>query len=80
MIPKTYECYKPILELLADGKEHTSSEVKEHVAKYFKVTDDERKILTSRGKRRLFDKIVLFAITHLRKARAIENARRGSTK
>jgi len=80
MIPVYEECYRPILEFLADGKEHTSSEVKEHVAKYFKVTDDERKILTPSGKCQLFDNRVLWAITYLRKARAIENARWGAYK
>ncbi len=39
MLPKTYECYKPILELLADGKEHTREEIIEHLARYFNVTE-----------------------------------------
>ena len=74
MLPKTYECYKPILELLADGKEHTKEEIIEHLAKYFNVTEEERKMRLQSGNDFIFNNRLGYAIFDLRKALAIENS------
>jgi len=73
MLPKTYECYKPILELLADGKEHTKEEIIEHLAKYFNVTEEERRMRLQSGNDFIFINRVGWSIFHLRRASVIEN-------
>jgi len=72
MIPKTFECYKPILELLADGKEHTIKDIIEHLTKYFNVTEEERRMRLASGNDFIFINRVRWAIFHLRRASAIE--------
>lgn len=74
MLPKTYECYKPILELLADGKEHTREEIIEHLARYFNVTEYERRMRLQSGNDFIFINRIGWAIFHLRKASAMENS------
>jgi restriction system protein len=74
MLPKTYECYKPILELLADGKEHTREEIIEHLARYFNVTEEERRMRLQSGNDFIFINRIGWAIFHLRKASAMENS------
>ncbi|MDM7320267.1 MAG: restriction endonuclease [Fervidobacterium sp.] len=74
MLPKTYECYKPILELLADGKEHTREEIIEHLARYFNVTEQERRMRLQSGNDFIFINRIGWAIFHLRKASAMENS------
>ncbi|WP_448376876.1 restriction endonuclease [Fervidobacterium sp.] len=74
MIPKTCECYKPILELLADGKEHTKEEIIDYLAKYFNVTEEERRMRLQSGNDFIFINRVGWAIFRLRQASAMENS------
>jgi len=41
-IPKFQETMLPLLQYLEDGKEHSLSDINEHLASYFKLTDEEK--------------------------------------
>jgi len=47
MIPESTKFQYPVLQLLADGKEHSSNEIKAYVINKFSISDDEKLILTS---------------------------------
>src|SRR5205085_4520312 len=67
----------PFLQFAADGKEHELSQVTEHIANYFKLTDEERnELLPSGNQTRLFNRVG-WCRTHLKNARLIEYVRRG---
>lgn len=80
MIPKFYECMKPMLEFLKDGKVHTMKEVGEHLEKHFGLTKEEREELLPSGKQTVFENRVGWAKTYLHKARLVDVPERGSVK
>ncbi len=67
----------PLLELLADGEEHTSSELVEALALRFGLTDDERNELLPSGKQERFLNRASWARSYLKRALLIENTGRG---
>ncbi len=67
----------PLLELLADGEEHTSSELVEALALRFGLTDDERNELLPSGKQERFLNRVSWARSYLKRALLVENTGRG---
>jgi restriction system protein len=77
MIPKFWEIFKPMLEFLSDQKIHSMSEVEEYLAKYFKLTEEERKKLLPSGKQELFKNRIGWAKTYLYKAKLIDTPERG---
>jgi restriction system protein len=42
MMPTFYEIFKPLLEFLKDGKVHSMDQVKEYIANYFKLSEEEK--------------------------------------
>jgi restriction endonuclease Mrr len=48
-IPKTKETMAPILDVLADGREHLDEEIQEGVAWHFQVTKKEREVRLKNG-------------------------------
>jgi restriction system protein len=67
----------PLLEFAGDRKEHALSEAIEPLAKYFNLTDTERKELLPSGKQPIFDNRVGWSRTHLKKAVLLEYPSRG---
>lgn len=47
MIPESTKFQFPVLQLLADGKGHSSNEIKAYVINKFSISDDEKLIMTS---------------------------------
>lgn len=41
-IPNYQECMKPVLSFLSDKKDHTVTEIDEHIAQVFNLTDEEK--------------------------------------
>ncbi len=68
MIPDYQSLMLPLLEKLADKKEHVFRDLVEELAVDFKVSEDERKELLPSGTQRIFDNRVGWARTYLKKA------------
>jgi len=66
----------PLMEFISDKKEHSFREIVEHLAKKFKLTEDERKELLSSGQQPLFDNRVGWSRTYLKKAGLLDSPRR----
>ena len=74
IMPNRSELQTKILEYLKDEKFHNVSTVTDEMAKYFGITDTERKELTPIAKRPKFDVVVRWAVSELRQAMLLENA------
>lgn len=77
-IPKYDEMYRALLECLADMQPHKSKDIKDAIASSLHVTPEERQILLSSGRQRLFDNRVAWASSYLSKAELIERPVRGT--
>ena len=73
MIPDYQSLMLPLLEKLADKREHVFRDLVEELAVDFKVSEDERKELLPSGTQRIFDNRVGWARTYLKKAELIES-------
>lgn len=77
MIPKYHEIMKPLLESIKDAKVYDIKDVKERMANYFQLTDEERRLLLQSGQQTIFDNRVGWAKTYLLKAVLISSPSRG---
>lgn len=68
MIPDYQSIMLPLLEIAGDKKEHMLQEVRDSLAKYFKLTEAERVRLLSKSKHQIFSNRVGWARTYLKKA------------
>ena len=68
MIPDFQSIMLPLLKITGDKKEHTLQEVRDSLAKYFKLTEEERSKLLSKSKQKMFANKVGWARTYLKKA------------
>ena len=76
MIPDYQTAMLPTLLGLADGQIHTASELRDHVAKQFQVTEAELRELVPSGQKTLFSDRVSWAITYMKKAGLLEAPKR----
>jgi restriction system protein len=76
-IPDYQSCMLPLLKFYGDGQEHTNRESIDSLAEYFKITDDERRMMLPSGVQGLFDNRVNWARTYMKKAAVIESPKRG---
>lgn len=76
-IPSFQDFMLPLLELLQDGKAHKMSEVREELAKYFDITEEEKKILLPSGRQEVYKNRIGWAGTYLYNAGLIEKLGRG---
>ena len=67
----------PLLSHYNDGMEHSNRETIDSLAKYFKLTDEERAMLLPSGRQEIFTNRVGWAKTHLNHAELLGSARRG---
>ena len=77
MIPDFQTIMRPMLELAADGKEHSIGEARERLAEEFGLTDEDRKLLLPSGKQSKFTNRVAWARVYLGQAGALESPKRG---
>ncbi len=78
-IPKFEDIFLPFLKNLENNRVHTLKDVKEKLAKVFKLTKKERDEQVSSGSRR-FDNRVAWAKAHLLKASLVSSPERGKIK
>jgi restriction system protein len=75
-VPDFQSIMLPLMQLASDGNEHSFRESVECLAKFFKLSEDDRKELLPSGQMRLFDNRVGWTKTHLLKAGLLEAPRR----
>jgi restriction system protein len=75
-IPDYQSFMRPVLALVADGKEHDSKAVISSLADQLQLTEEERSVLLPSGKQTLLANRIHWAITYLAKAGALERTRR----
>ncbi|EGK08139.1 restriction endonuclease [Kroppenstedtia eburnea] len=75
-VPDYQSLMLPFLKILADGQVHSLGEIKDRLAKEFKLTEEERKELLPSGRQRTFDNRVSWARTYMKKALLLENTGR----
>lgn len=75
-VPDFQSMMLPIMMLASDGKEHTSSETIEHLAKQFALTEGDRREMLPSGIQPKFDNRVRWAITYLSKAGLLQRTGR----
>lgn len=78
-IPDFQTLMRPVLEVHADGLPHSTSEVREQVAKLVGVTADDLMVPLPSGNGFLFANRVAWAVTHLAQAALLARTARGIT-
>jgi restriction system protein len=78
MIPDFQTILLPLLEILADKKEHSLRELTSQISDKFKLTDEERRRLLSSGNQEIINNRVGWARVYLKKAKLIDKIRRGT--
>ena len=78
MIPDFQSIMLPLLKITGDKKEHTIQEVRDLLAKYFHLTEEERSELLSKSKQQRFNNRVGWARTYLGKGGLLEYGKVGS--
>lgn len=75
-IPDFQSIMRPLLELHGDEQPHLNKDLLNALAKLFKLTDDERKIMLPSGRSKMFDNRVGWAKSYLSNAGLIESPKR----
>jgi restriction system protein len=76
-IPDFQTIMLPLMRHLQDGREHTTGETLDALAKHFELTDAERSALLPSGIQDVFTNRVAWAKSHLKKAGILASPRRG---
>lgn len=76
-IPGFQDLMLPLLEFAGDGAEHTMADAREHLARHFSLTEEERAQLLPSGRARTFLNRVAWAKTYLVRAKLLDAPRRG---
>ena len=78
MIPDFQTIMLPMLEILADRKEHSLRELTSQISDRFELTDAERRQLLASGNQEIINNRVGWARVYLKKAKLIDKVRRGT--
>jgi restriction system protein len=76
-IPKYYEMYRPFLECLKDGQQHSIREIVATVAEKLKLSEQELAEMLPSGRQGVFRNRIGWSRTYLKKAGLIESPSRG---
>ncbi|MBD2294042.1 restriction endonuclease [Anabaena sphaerica FACHB-251] len=76
-IPDFQSIMLPLLQYAGDGKEHSLREAITYLADVFNLSDEEKKELLPSGQQAVFDNIVGWTRTHLKKAGLLQDPKRG---
>ncbi len=76
-IPDYQTCMLPLLKYYGDSQEHTNRDSIDALAKDFKLTEEERRMMLPSGVQGLFDNRVNWARTYMKKVALIESPKRG---
>ena len=77
-VPKYFEMHKPILQFLSDQQIHTLKEIKQYVAKEFKLTERDMEEMLPSGRQTYFSNRIGWARTYLKKAGLIDSPAKAS--
>ncbi len=72
MIPDFQSIMLPLLKIAGDKKEHTLQEIRESLADYFQLTDEDKSKLLSKTRHPVFGNRVGWARTYLKKVGLLE--------
>lgn len=75
-VPDFQSFFKPLLDIAADGKEHSMKEAREKIAVDFNLNQDERSELLPSGTQTKFDNRVAWAKSYFVQAKVLESPRR----
>jgi restriction system protein len=75
-IPDFQSFFRPLLEIAADGREHSMKEARELIAKNMALANDDLKELLPSGTQTKFDNRIAWAKSYLVQAKALEAPRR----
>lgn len=79
-VPDVQQFFRPILDIMADGKARNADELEDILAKQFRLSADDRTEMLPKVKRTRLRSNVLWALTYLRQARLVESVSRGVSK
>lgn len=79
-VPDFQSFMLPLLKFTADRAEHGQSDAADALAQHFKTTETDRKEMLPSGRQTRFNNRVAWAIVYLRKAKFLENTKRGRFK
>jgi restriction system protein len=68
---------RPLLEVLADGRERSNGEIRQAIAAEFRLTEDDLREMVPSGQKPLFNDRLSWATTYLKQAGAVARVRRG---
>ena len=80
MIPDFQSLMRPILAAHADGADHARAPLRDELARYFELSEEERAELLPSGSQRRFDNRIAWALSHLTHAGLLERPARGVTR
>jgi restriction system protein len=75
-IPDFQTIMRPLLDVLEDGQERTSTEIRAALASEFSLTEEELAEMIPSGRAKTFANRVAWAITHMYQAGLLERPRR----
>ena len=76
-VPDFQSFFRPLLDLAADGKEHSIQEARESIGKIMALSEEDMKELLPSGTQRKFDNRVAWAKSYFVQAKVLESSRRG---
>jgi len=76
-VPDFQSFFKPLLDLAADGKEHSMQETRDAIAKTMALSEADMKELLPSGRQTKFDNRVAWAKSYFVQAKVLDSPRRG---
>jgi restriction system protein len=76
-VPDFQSFFRPLLDLAADGKEHSIQEARESIGKIMGLSEEDMNELLPSGTQRKFDNRVAWAKSYFVQAKVFESSRRG---
>ena len=77
-IPDFQSAMLPLLRFLSDGAARNTAEIRDQLAKHFKLTDDELALRLPSGRQRIFVNRVAWALAYLKRAALVTSPKRAS--
>lgn len=76
-VPDFQSFFKPLLDIAADGEEHSLEEARNKLATVFQLSQDDISELLPSGRQRKFDNRVAWAKSYFSQAKILESPKRG---
>ena len=76
-VPDFQSFFRPLLDLAADGNEHSIQEAREYISKIMSLSEEDLNELLPSGTQRKFDNRVAWAKSYFVQAKVLDSSRRG---